>query len=95
MILHTINKSPQHSAISACLRIIGKGSAILLIEDGVYAAISPSPFHNQLCDLKIYALEADIKARGLSDKVLPGIETVDYQGFVALTAQYDSVQSWF
>ena len=37
--LHTVNKSPfDHNSLESCLKFARKGSAVLLIEDGVYAA---------------------------------------------------------
>ena len=37
--LHTVNKSPyEKNSLDTCLRLAKQGSAILLIEDGVYAA---------------------------------------------------------
>jgi len=44
---------------------------------------------------KVYALIPDLRARGLLERVIPGIELVDYQGFVALTEEFDTVQSWY
>ena len=46
--LHIVNKSPQErSTLESCLRVARPGSALLLIEDAVYAACllytSPSP----------------------------------------------------
>ncbi len=94
MILHTINKSPQNPALKACLRVATKDSAILLIEDGVYAALL-GPDLEALLQHKVYALAPDIKARGLLEKLSPQITLVDYSGFVALVEQYDTVQSWY
>ena len=38
--LHTVNKSPyERNTFDTCLAHVKKGSAILLIEDGVYAAM--------------------------------------------------------
>ena len=37
--LHIVNKSPyERNALESCLRLAQPGSALLLIEDGVYAA---------------------------------------------------------
>jgi tRNA 2-thiouridine synthesizing protein B len=45
--------------------------------------------------VKFYALGPDMKARGLSeDRVIDGVEIVDYAGFVDLSAEYDKVVSW-
>ena len=94
MILHTINKSPQNSAFKSCLRVAAKDSAILLIEDGVYAAIEGANIV-ELLQHKVYALAPDVKARGLLEKLSPQVTLVDYPGFVALATQYDCVQSWY
>jgi len=37
----------------------------------------------------------DLKARGITDdKLIDGIEIVDYAGFVDLSAEHDIVQAW-
>ena len=37
--LHTVNKSPfEHKTLETCLKFARQGSAVLLIEDGIYAA---------------------------------------------------------
>ncbi len=45
--------------------------------------------------LSVYVLGPDLDARGLpKDRIIDGIEVVDYDRFVALTCEHDSVQSW-
>ena len=39
-------------------------------------------------------LGPDLQARGLENKLADGIKVVDYDGFVKLVAEHDSVQSW-
>lgn len=99
MILHTVNKSPfQNNSLDSCLRVAHANAGILLIEDGVYGACDDqnSLFTAQaLSKHKVYALTPDLKARGLLERVKPGIELVDYAGFVALTEQFETVQSWY
>jgi len=100
MILHTVNKSPSHNnCLSSCLRVAPANSALLLIEDGVYAAVenteSSGLIINALETMKVYALEPDVKARALSDRLIANIELVDYARFVKLTGQYHTVQSWY
>ncbi len=96
--LHIVNKSPfERQALENCLSVAKKGSAILLIEDGVYAASRNTPSGDKLDaangDLKIYVLGPDLAARGV-DQVIDGAEVVDYGGFVDLTVEYSPVQSW-
>jgi len=97
--LHTVNKSPfERNSLERCLRTSSKGSALLLIEDGVYGAVKGSIIEDKVKDamknIKIYALQADIDSRGLKEHVMDGIQLVDYSGFVDLATEYDKVQSW-
>ncbi len=99
-ILHTVNKSPfEKNSLESCLHYAKPGSAVLLIEDGVYAALKETRFENKVTvaleELNIYCLMPDMKARGFSaDKIISGIKQVDYAGFVDLTVEYDKVQAW-
>ena len=47
-----------------------------------------------MSNLTVYALEPDVKARGMHDKVMEGIKMIDYSGFVDLTVEHNAVQSW-
>jgi len=99
-LLHTVNKSPfERNVISDCLRLAKDGSAILLIEDGVYAALEGTSASDEIThrngSIKFFALGPDIEARGLSEKsLIEGLTLVDYSGFVDLVEEYSSVQSW-
>ena len=98
--LHTVNKSPQErNALDSCLRLAAKGSAILLIEDGVYGALAGSEaatkIGSRMGDFKFYALGPDLAARGLSEiPLVDGLEVVDYGGFVDLVAEREAHQAW-
>ena len=97
--LHTVNKSPfDHAAFATCLRFARQGSAVLLIEDGVYAALRETTVSPQvqeaLKSVAIYALKPDLEARGMRDRVMEGIRLVDYAGFVDLATEHDAVQAW-
>lgn len=99
MMLHTMNKSPfERNTLDSCLRLAGKGSTVLLIEDGVYAALEGTQVSDRvkeaLNDVRICVLQPDLEARGLQDRVMDGIEHVDYGGFVDLVVEHDAVQSW-
>lgn len=98
-LLHTVNKSPfDKNSLQTCLSLAKDGSAILLIEDGVYAVAKGNKFATAIKDAmknhKVYALEADVAMRGLKDNVIDGVEIVDYAGFVDLAAEHSQVQSW-
>ena len=100
MMLHTVNKSPfERNALASCLRLAASGSSVLLIEDGVIAALAGTSHSDSLLkrmdDLKFYVLGPDIAARGLGDKpLIDGIEVVDYGGFVDLVTEHDAVNAW-
>jgi tRNA 2-thiouridine synthesizing protein B len=44
--------------------------------------------------LKVYALAPDLEARAVADRVIDGVTTVDYGGFVDLVAECPNCQSW-
>lgn len=98
--LHTVNKSPfERNALESCLRLAKAGSSVLLFEDGVIGAMRDTRFSEKITramkDFSFYVLGPDIKARGLNDdRVIDGIQVVDYNGFVDLTTEHDTVQSW-
>jgi tRNA 2-thiouridine synthesizing protein B len=97
--LHTVNKSPfEKNSLVSCLEHAADGSAVLLIEDGVYGALKGSALADKvqgaMGKTTIYALGPDLEARGIADKVMDGIKVVDYAGFVDLACENDKVQAW-
>ena len=97
--LHTVNLSPfDHNALDTCLKFATAGSALLLIEDGVYAAAAGTAVSPRIRDamqrVPIYALDADLRARGLHGRVMDGVRVVDYGGFVDLVTEHNAVSSW-
>lgn len=98
--LHIVNKSAsERSTLDSCLKLASKGSAVLLIEDAVYAATKGNPAAAKIqaaaqADLKIYALGPDLAARGMAGRALDGVNVVDYGGFVDLVAEHSNCQSW-
>ena len=99
-ILHLVNKSPtDRNAFDTCFRMASPGDSILLIEDGVYAAMANAEFANKITtrlgDFSFYVLGPDVDARGLADKpLIEDISIVDYEGFVDLVADNEVTQSW-
>lgn len=98
--LHTVNKSPtDKSSLQSCLRLARPGSDILLIEDAVYAAIRGTKYtalvERALESYQIFVLAADLECRGFTaSKVIMGVKTVDYKGFVTLAVNNEAVQAW-
>jgi tRNA 2-thiouridine synthesizing protein B len=97
--LHIVNKShTQTSALASCLRLAKAGQALLLTEDAVYAATqagaASSGIAGAVKQLKVYALQPDVDARGMAGKLVDGVTAVDYAGFVDLVAEHPNNQSW-
>ena len=97
--LHIVNKShAQTRTLESCLRLAKDGSTLLLIEDGIYAATSGGAASSGLAQaatrLKVYALQPDVEARGMSGKLIDGVSSIDYGGFVDLVVEHPNNQSW-
>ncbi len=98
--LHIVNKSPfDRNSLDSCIGLSLDGSSILLIEDAVIAARTGSAYEAKLKSAmdnrKVYALGPDLEARAIgTDKIVDGIEVIDYAGFVDLTTEHKNLQSW-
>lgn len=88
--LFIINKSLFASrSFESCVNIAGTDDVILFIEDGVYAVTSDQIHQAEQKGIKLYALKADLEARGIRT-TLP---VVDYGGFVDLVEE-NTVVTW-
>lgn len=98
--LHTVNKSPfEKNALESCLSHAAGGSAILLLEDGVYAALAGTSTAARMAEaaklFKVFVLGPDLAARGMdAGRLIEGIGIVDYEGFVDLVAEHSTSQAW-
>ncbi len=93
--LHIVNKSPfEKNSFSSCIDHAKEGSAVLLIEDGVFAALKGTRFSDGLSKAKVYALKSDVDTRGIQENVDGSVELIDYSKFVDLVTENDRVQSW-
>lgn len=95
-ILHLVNKSPyERNSLDTCVGFVKDGDTVLLIEDGVYAAVKGGKAAAKLAGLDVSVLGPDLAARGIAkDKLIDGLKVVDYAGFVDLSVAMDKVQSW-
>ncbi|SLM64827.1 MULTISPECIES: sulfurtransferase complex subunit TusB [Dickeya] len=95
--LHTLSHSPYHTDLPALLRMVTADDALLLIQDGVIAAIDGSLAWEHLCascPAPVYALIEDVHARGLSAQISTMVTLVDYTEFVRLTALHARQLAW-
>jgi len=95
--LHVLAHSPfTDSRLGSCLGILGRQDALLLCGDAVYALQAGSAQRQALElmpeSIALYALDEDVQARGLAHPAR--FTLVDYPAFVALSCQYDKVNTW-
>ena len=96
MILHTVNKNTD--CLLRCLALCTAGDAILLLEDGVYAALDNTEnrkrWQHAPEGLQYYILDEDALIRGVSGDITPIFEKTDWHSFVSLSLVCDKVISW-
>jgi tRNA 2-thiouridine synthesizing protein B len=94
--LHLISASPIPLAV---LERIDSGSSVVFMENAVLWILRNGQLHGRLAgmlaDHHLYALSADLLMRGIdADRIVQGIEVIDYQGLVELTVAHPLIQSW-
>ena len=93
--LHIVNKSPtEKTSLASCLRLAKAGQTLLLIEDAIYAATPATGWADKMKHLKVYALQPDVDARGMTGRLAGGVTLIDYAGFVDLVAEHPNNQTW-
>ncbi|MBF7980599.1 MULTISPECIES: sulfurtransferase complex subunit TusB [Rahnella] len=94
--LFTLSNSPQHCDFSLLLKMVASDDALLLMQDGVLAAIHDSEACGLLSQLvqSVYVLSEDLAARGLVGQISHKITLIDYTGFVALTEKHAQQTAW-
>jgi tRNA 2-thiouridine synthesizing protein B len=97
MLLHTLSRAPSHPAFTDCLRLLSAGDALLLMADGVYAALAGSDAAAALAasGAAVYVLAADARAAGVHERLAPAVSAVDYAGFVELSERCPTQQAWY
>lgn len=95
-LLYQIKRSPYMSRdLEHILPVAHEGSHVLLYQDAVLAAAVTDEnrmWLDRLTDagVTVHALSEDLAARGVKD-LLPGIDVVDYGGWVDLVEAYQPV----
>lgn len=94
--LHTLMHSPAHCDLETLLLIAGEGDDLLLLQDGVLAALAGSRALAQLlaCKATLWVLAEDVQARGLTEQISTSVQSVDYTGFVTLTIRHPQQMVW-
>ncbi|KQN63961.1 sulfurtransferase complex subunit TusB [Erwinia sp. E602] len=94
--LHTLMSSPFHCDLPALQRLLAAGDDLLLLQDGVLAALAGSQALEslQLAPISIYVLKDDVEARGLSAQISTSVMQVGYTDFVRLTVKHPQQMTW-
>lgn len=96
MTLHTLNTSPSSAAFADCLGMVAAGDALLLLGDGVYAAMAGTGARAKLdaCGAQLYVLRDDAAAAGVLER-MDAITVIDFDGFVGLSEQFPRQLAWY
>jgi tRNA 2-thiouridine synthesizing protein B len=89
--LHTLSVSPWHADIAAMLRLMEHGDDLVLLSDGVTAAIADGRF---LEILQSAPITLDVDARGLAGQIADSVGRVSYTDFVRLTVKHAGQLAW-
>ncbi|AEX50283.1 sulfurtransferase complex subunit TusB [Rahnella aquatilis] len=94
--LFTLASSPQQCDFSLLINMITQDDALLLMQDGVLAAVDGSEACNLMSQhvQSVYVLSEDLAARGLVGQISHKITLIDYTGFVALTEKHAQQTAW-
>lgn len=96
MVLHTLNAAPSSAAFRDCLKVIQTGDAVVLIGDGVYAALEGTAACTELqaMEVELFVLETDASLAGVAEPA-QNIDCIDMDGLVALTERFARQLAWY
>lgn len=94
--LHTLMTSPFRCDMPAILRLLATDDDVLLLQDGVIAALQGSAALEALLSapINLYVLREDLEARGLVAHVSSNVTVVGYTDFVKLTVRNLQQMAW-
>lgn len=94
--LHTLLHSPSHSDLETLIAMTEAGDDLLLLQDGVLAALAGSRALMRLSasPATLWVLDEDVQARGLAGQISTSVQSVDYNGFVTLTIRHPQQMVW-
>lgn len=94
--LHTLMHSPFQCDYTLMVSMVAEGDDLLLLQDGVLAALRGNRFLPGLLTLPagLYVLQADVEARGLTKQIADNFALVSYTEFVSLTEKHPQQMIW-
>ena len=96
VILHTLNASPSSSAFDDCLKVVQSGDALVLLGDGVYAALEGTKALRTIqgSGAELYLLHQDAAAAGIT-RAATDVASITMDEWVALTERFPRQQAWY
>ena len=86
--MSTLHLVTNPGSAESCLSMHSfKEDTILFLLDGVYAS-------EQLQVPRTFAIQRDVVTRGLSDSISDDITLINYEEFVALVVEHESIITW-
>lgn len=94
--LHTLTHSPWQCDMATLLRTVRSGDDLLLISDGVIAALEGGQYLELLLNapITVHVLKEDVDARGLSGQISSSVVRVGYTDFVSLAVKHETQMRW-
>ncbi|WP_437887662.1 sulfurtransferase complex subunit TusB [Phytobacter sp. V91] len=94
--LHTLAHSPWQCDMATLLRTLQEGDDLLLLSDGVTAALEGGRYLELLLNapITVHVLTEDIDARGLSGQISGSVVRVGYTDFVSLALKHETQMRW-
>jgi tRNA 2-thiouridine synthesizing protein B len=94
--LHTLAHSPWQCDMHTLLRTLREGDDLLLLSDGVIAALEGGQYLELLqnAPITLHVLKEDVEARGLSGQISSSAIRVGYTDFVSLTLKHKTQTRW-
>jgi tRNA 2-thiouridine synthesizing protein B len=96
MILHTLNAPPSSAAFKDCLKVLQATDAVVLMGDGVYAALDSTRACSDLhaSGAQVLLLGTDARLAGVPVPK-PPILCIDIAELVALTERFPRQLAWY
>ena len=94
--LHTLMSSPYRCDFNAMLRLLVEGDDVLLLQDGVIAALEGNLVLEALenASISLFALREDLEARGLVEQISTSVTMISYTDFVTLAVKNPQQMAW-
>jgi sulfur relay protein TusB/DsrH len=97
MILHTLSAPPESGVAEQCLAALAGEDTLMLLGSGVLNSWRFGATGGDALNIPapVYALEADIRAHGITLPEGSPVQMIDHAGFVELAVRCKKQVAWF